>query len=202
MDLAAIRAPDSVAARRAEELCREVSPPWLVHHGLRTYLYGCVFAAFEERALDREAFWVASLLHDLGLTEAHEGGPDDVPCFAVRGALAAGEALAQCGWEGARRDLVAEAIVLHLNVRVPPERGPVAYCLAAATALDVAGIRIWDLRREEVEAVVGRHPRLGMKAALAAVWAAEARRRPGTRAAFLDRWLRFRGRIRSAPFAD
>jgi hypothetical protein len=103
-------------------------------------------------------------------------------------------------WGEARQEALAEAIVLHLNVRVSLAHGAEAHLLNAGTALDVTGARFWEIHPATAAAVVARVARLDMKRELWAVWKAEADAHPGSRARFLNRYLQFRQRIEGAPF--
>jgi hypothetical protein len=200
VDLAARRPPDTAVARRAEAWCREASPPFLVNHCLRAFAWGRLIAAHDRVAFDEEALYVACLLHDLGLTE--RGAPvAPVVCFGVSGGEAARAALLGAGWPVERVDLVAEAICLHLNVRVSLRHGPIAYLVRAASALDVIGARRGALPPAAVEAVLAAHPRLGFKREMEAA----ARRyglRPGSRLEFLFRRFGFGRLIAAAPFGE
>src|SRR5262245_28254388 len=157
-DLDSVRIPDSRIARDAEELCREVSPPHLLQHCQRTYLWGSLLGRQEGIRYDEELFYVASLLHDLGATSRYPG--EGLHCFGVVSAMAARDFVRAREWEEARARAVAEAISLHLNVRVGLEHGPEAHLLSAAAALDVTGLRVWELGRGTIGAVLVRHPRL------------------------------------------
>jgi len=202
LDVAAIRGPDSAAARTAEEHCREVSPPYLVNHCLRTYVWGRLLAAHRGLRPDDELFYVASLLHDLGLTPSYANDPVEAPCFAVRGAEGARRIVRQAGWAEPNERRLAEAITLHVNVDVGLEHGVEAHLLNASTALDVTGIRYWELGSSSARAALERFPRLGMKAAIWSAWEAEARRHPDCRGYFLNRYLQFGARVRAAPFPE
>jgi len=202
LDPADVHPPDTQTAREAEEHCRAVSPPYLVNHCLRTYLWGRLLAAEARLTLDHELFWVASLLHDLGLTDRYQTAPSTAPCFAVRGAEAARKLALRTGWSRERQDALAEAITLHLNVRVGLEHGTEAHLLNASTALDVTGLRFWDLQHGTAEAVVARVPRLALKRDLWTRWKAEADAHPSCRGHFLNRYLQFGYRVRASPFAD
>jgi len=72
-DVDKLAIPDSPIAMQAEELCREASPPIFVEHCLRTYAWGMILADADGLRPDVELFWVASLLHDLALTERFRG---------------------------------------------------------------------------------------------------------------------------------
>jgi hypothetical protein len=202
LDVADIRGPDSSVARTAEEHCRAVSPPFLVNHCLRTYVWGRLLAAHRGLRPDDELLYVASLLHDLGLTPSYANGPVEAPCFAVRGAEGARRIVRRAGWTDEHGRRLAEAITLHVNVDVGLEHGVEAHLLNASTALDVTGLRCWELGASSARAVVEHLPRLGMKQAIWSAWENEARRHPDCRAHFLNRYLQFGARVRTAPFPD
>lgn len=202
IELADLRSPDTAAAKAAEDRCREVSPPYLVNHCLRAYLWGRILAAQTGLKPDDELFYVASLLHDLGLTERYANTPPALPCFAVRGATAARDMMHELGWSAARQRALAEAITLHLNVQVGLEHGVEAHLLNAGTALDVTGLRYWELSPATVRDVVGRLPRLDMKRDIWAAWKADVDAHPECRGNFLNRYLQFGSRVRGSPFAE
>lgn len=182
----------------AESACRDISEPWLVEHCLRTFVWGDLLAVIDGAAVDRDALFLAALLHDLGLTAAHAPAPGG--CFAVVGAE---RAMAVLRAAGASADLTARvgaAICLHLNPVIAPEHGAVAHYLQAGASADVIGARQRELApcRDEVLAA---HPRHGATRSLAAVIRAQGERSPATRSG----WLcanGFVGLVERAPFAD
>jgi HD domain len=194
------RPPDSRLAREAEEHCRELSSPALLNHCLRVYVWGALLGSRDGLRYDAELLYVASLLHDLGLTDsfASRAGP---PCFAVQGALAARDWALEHDCQRSRADRVADAISLHINPRVRPEEGVEAHLLTAGAALDVIGARYRQLAKPLVTAAVERHPRLGFKREMNERSRAAARRGPRTRVALGYR-LGFGRMIAGAPFAD
>ena len=78
--------------------------------------------------------------------------------------------------------------------------GPVAYLLAAGAAVDVVGLRSWQLPPALLSDVVSAHPRAGFKREFTAAFRAEAVSVPRGRAAFLRRYGAFDLAIRTAPF--
>ncbi len=198
--LAEIPLPQTGIATAAVALCTEFSTPALANHCHRTYLWGALLAARDGIAFDAELFYVASLLHDLGITErfAPHG---EVACFAVSGALAAERFAQNAGWTTLRAHTLAEAICLHLNPIVALEEGPEAHLLRQGSGLDVVGLRFGEIAAEPRAEVLARHPRLGLSQELAATLARDARQRPGARLASLCQ-LGFVHRVRTAPFPD
>ena len=95
-------------------------------------------------------------------------------------------------------------ISLHLNSRVDAEHGPEAQALQAGAALDVLGLRMWELEGATLDAVHARYPRLDMLTGLADF---QAEARPDTRTQLLTRspaWVErsTRNRQRQVDRAD
>jgi hypothetical protein len=199
--------PSTDIATEAKQFCEKVSPEWLRDHCRRTYEVGALLGRRRARTFDLEILFVASMLHDVGLTEDFKQGIDhpdlapgyprkDAPCFAVRGAGVAQRLATIHGWPPARSAALAEAISLHLNVRVTRSRGVEAHLLNAASAFDVIRLKAHSLPRESVQRIEGRWPRRdGFCRDMSAAWVRESRAHGECRGAFLDRWMAFQRRI-------
>lgn len=191
--------PDSAVAKEAEELCREASSSLLVNHCLRTYAWGMILGKSDGLSPDPELLYVASMLHDLALTDRFRGYAP-MPCFGARAGILAGEWARERGWHEHRCARLGDVVSLHLNARVPPELGAEAQLLQAGAGLDVIGLRHWELAPETVAAVVARYPRHGFKRDGVELFEAESH--PGTRAHLLNRWLMFSTLVRHSQFAE
>jgi predicted HD phosphohydrolase len=196
LDLDAYRPPDTPAAREAEEVCREASSPALEMHSYRTHLWGVAIAGEEGVEYDEEAFYVAALTHDLGLTARFRGHDPQAACFSLDSASAARELLAG----HPRTDVVAEAITLHLNAHVALSQGAEAYLLQLGAAVDVTGYRLGDVERDTRRAILAQHPRHAMKDEFARLMDEEVRVHPDSRPAFFTQRLGFKRLIERAPF--
>ena len=160
-DVSTISIPDSVIAREAEELAAEMYGPALNLHCLRTYFWGMLLGKAEGLNPDVELLYVASLLHDLGLSKPHSHKARSC-CFAVTGAQAARDFIHGKGWDEARANAVFEAISLHLNLDVPAKiHGANARLLACGAHLDVVGSHIHRLTSRTIESVLRAYPRNG-----------------------------------------
>lgn len=195
--------PDTPVTRAALSLCEAASPPWLVNHCLRSYLWARLLREHAQ-PFDDEATYVALLLHDLGLTERYRLSPTSTQqCFTVAGADVAFALATQHGWPDRRAALAAEAITLHLNVIIAECHGPEAWMVRAGSGADVAGLGLHRLSQDSIDAVVRRHPRLGLKREMASTLTAECKAHPGSRIAFLVRRLGFIPLVHSArQFAE
>ena len=202
VDVDSLRIPDSALCIAAGELLGSVSEPWLVNHCLRTYLWAAIVGTKERRTFDEELLFVASLLHDLGLTNTRTKlSTTPAECFAVEGAFAAEEFLEKQSVAESRRRLVAEAISLHLNVRVPLEHGVEAHLLHEGAAMDVIGSRFAEINGATQNQVLVKHPRLQMKSGLVASMKQQSTTRPYSRAGFLCSHG-FISMVRRSPFAS
>jgi len=198
-DLDRVRIPDSGAAKEAERVCEQMRPQMLINHSYRTFLWANVFASTLSASFDEEALYVSSLLHDLGLSEEHRlAGP---ACFTLVGAEAAERAASGDGWSEERAQLAAEAITLHMNLRVPPESVE-ARLMTAGTTMDVVGASYWRVAPETIASVLERYPRGATKDGMLEAFKWQAGHNKGTRAQFYSRYLGLGLRVRFAPYAS
>lgn len=194
--------PSSSIVKTATELCNKISPPVLVNHCLRTYAWGTLLGIRDGITYDRELFYLACLLHDLGLTETYSSKDKLSECFAVEGARAANNFLTENGYSADSSRKVAEAISLHLNVEVSLFLGKEAYLLHEGAALDTIGVRHHQLEKETVSEVLKAYPRLTLAQDLCNLLKEQAEVRPYSRANFLVKTLDLPGRVANSPFKE
>lgn len=148
-EVAGIRLPDSALCRAATEYVTALDTPVLLHHVLRSYLYAEWIGRLRGLRCDSEALYLATVLHDLGLTRL---APVQSR-FEVEGADLARAFLAARGLDDRRLDIVWEAIALHTTAEIPTRRSPeVALCFWGIAA-DVLGLPS-ELRAQVPEAEV------------------------------------------------
>ncbi len=191
-------APDSALTRAADERVQELSTPVLYGHCLRTWAFSAMFAERNRVEHDQELLYLACVLHDLGLTSAHDGADLTARCFAVEGARAAHDLVCSHGASRTRAQAVAEAITLHLNVTVPTRLGVEAHLLSKGVSLDTIGRRLHQLPLTSVRKVDQRWPREELAEYLAGATKRQAEIRPQSRSAFLQR-LGFAELLRANP---
>ncbi|CAO5166169.1 hypothetical protein FAIPA1_280003 [Frankia sp. AiPs1] len=146
-------------------------------------------------AFDGELYYVAALLHDIGLTEAFDS--HRLPFEAAGGQLAWVFGVG-AGWPAERAARVLEIIVLHMRDDVAPADDPESHILQVATSWEVVGRRPEEFPPDARTQMLARYPRLGFGAEFLACFEDQARRKPGsTTAASLDKDLA--GRIAVNP---
>jgi cyanamide hydratase family protein with HD domain len=130
------------------EWARRTLPDYLLTHSVRAYCWGAAIAAREGWSFDRLILWTSSLMHDVGLTRITR----NATCFEVEGGEIARRFLGRHGIAAETADVVARAIVLHMQPGVTMADGVEAVLLDRATSLDVrgAGYALVDTVRPEV----------------------------------------------------
>ena len=191
-------APPTTALTRAAENCaRRILPVPLLNHSYRTYLFARAVGELEGTDVDTELLFAGALLHDTGLVNP-TGNAD----FTLVSSRLARDVAEGVGLSTAATDTMLTAITMHHTPGVTAEAGPVAYLLSAGAAVDVVGLRSWDLPAATIAEAVREHPRSGFKDVFIEAFRQEAARVPEGRAQLLLRYGAFAAAIRFAPFAE
>lgn len=193
----ALRTPSSILTHTAEQQAQQRLPAALLNHSYRCYLFGVALGSLEQIDVDRELLFAAAMLHDVGLVPPVAGVD-----FTVASARVARDVAETVGLSTAATEIMRTAITLHHSPGVTLSDGPVAYLMSAGAALDVLGLRAWQLPPEVLTSVVAKHPRLGFKREFRTAWAAEAAAVPRGRAQLLRRYGAFDLAVRLAPFVE
>jgi hypothetical protein len=189
--------PTTVLTRAAERCARRILPGPLLNHSYRTYVFGRALGELDGTDVDTELLYAGALLHDTGLVN-----PIGEADFTLTSARLARVVAEEVGLSTAATDTLLSAITMHYTPGVTADAGPVAYLLSAGAAVDVVGLRCWELPSATLAEVVREHPRNGFKDAFAQVFRQEAARVPEGRAQLLLRYGAFAAAIRFAPFAE
>ena len=186
VDLAALVPPDTRAAHEAEAYLREVSTLPMVNHCLRTYYFSAILYQVSgvKQSIDREALYVAALLHDVGLFQLSP--PPGEHCFSVGSAREARRIAGCAGWDEARQDRMALAITTNLNAFVSlDEFGPEAHFMSVGGLVEVIA-QERKVHPENLVELLRRFPRDGFAGEAIRLVRQEVRRNPGGRFACLN----------------
>jgi hypothetical protein len=156
--VAGIRLVDSPIARRAVELSRESSPPYMFNHAIRTYLFGSLIGRALGQEFDDEIFFLACVLHDLGLTERFQG---DLP-FEIQGAQAAKHFLQENAYSKDGTEMVWDGIAMH-PAAIGQFKRPEIALVGAGAGTDVVGPDFEQVKKKDVDEIVAAFPRLDFK---------------------------------------
>lgn len=180
MRLADLPVPSSPVAAAARSVTERFSPPALVNHCARSYLFAVALGSAQRIEVDHELLFVASMLHDLALEPAF----DNVSAaFEDAGADLAWVFTAGAGWPVERRRRSGEIIVAHMHDETDPSVDPEGYLLARATSLDISGRdpEMWPVGL--VAEILAAHPRRDLADLFIDRFEAQARRKPSCTAA-------------------
>jgi hypothetical protein len=192
----ALALPSSEISKQAYELARSISPPFLLHHALRSYAYALMLARRDKLTIDAELVFLGALMHDIGLTEAHAGNEP----FGARGGAAAREFLSKHGYDPKRIEIIHEAIAEHLDAAA--ERRPPEIALVRVGAgVDLFGLHLDTLPRADVERTLRTWPRLDFKHCFGELLKREAQRLPRSPIAMLIEQGLLQGMV-GAPFDE
>ena len=203
--------PASDIVDAARRICQDATSdrPWLYPHSLRTFRMAMLFAQARNLlpALDAEVLWVAAMLHDIALVDIAlvdtafvdtvlvdtafvdtvAAAGSSLRCFAARSAHRAEKLAREHGWTAAQQLRLADAVALHINVRVPPRRSVEGHLLNLGSSLDVAGNRYRSIDSAQLIAILDEAPPGDdFGEVIWQVWKADARRSKGCRTRFLQ----------------
>jgi hypothetical protein len=159
LDEPTLKLPDSRICRDALQMVASVSPPFLLNHCIRGYVFGAALGARDRIRFDPELLFLACVMHDLGLTTEHDG-PDD---FELEGARAAHAWMSDRGERAERAAIIHEAIALHTSVGRAPLGAPEVKLTHLGVGVDIIGLRAEDFRREDLVEAANRWPRHDFK---------------------------------------
>ena len=191
------RLPDTPIATAALELTRAVSPPFLLHHGLRSFGFALSLARRERLAVDGELLFLGAVMHDLGLTKTFGDGEES---FQIRGARASREFLLARGYDPERAQIIHEAIADHLDPAVEQRRPEIALVRIGA-GVDILGLHLDVLPEAEIQRTLEQWPRLDFKHRFGDLLRCEAHAHPSSPLAGLVAGGLLEGLDRT-PFAD
>ena len=137
-EIASVRIPDSALAQKAVDLAYRVSPAVVWTHVLRTFVFGALVGRAQNLRYDEELFFLASVLHDLGLTTEFRG----TERFEVVGADAAAAFLKDQGVNDERRAIIWDAIALHTSVGIASRKRPEIALVHIGAGIDVLGLEL------------------------------------------------------------
>jgi len=161
-------------------------------------MFGLALAALDRADPDPELFYCAALIHDFGI-DPPVAGED----FTLRSADRALACASAAGIPDENGELLADAICVHATPGATPERDGELGCYVQWGAMaDGAGLRLWDISEQNVDAVLDTHPRgAGFKSEFASRFRTEAAAVPRGRFALLAR-CGVPLAVRLAPFLD
>ncbi|HIE1297974.1 TPA: HD domain-containing protein, partial [Burkholderia contaminans] len=171
-----IVAPDSALTRSAASLVERVHSRPILNHVHRTWWFAEFLGTKRGLKYDRELVYLATLLHDLGLTEEFSADQR----FEVDGADAATRFLIANGYAETKTRLVWDGIALHSSAGIADRKQAEIALVFLGAHVDVLGLNFNELTPAFVDDVLSIYPREGMKSAFMQALAEVVRKKPHT----------------------
>ena len=167
--------PDSAFAKQAIEVASQQCPEFMVRHCFRSYCFGAILAARNKLALDRETFFIAAMLHDLGLGDQHAKDPGS---FEWVGAKLAHTLCLEAGQDEIRATTVHNSIALHTSLGIAHQYQAEIALLHFGTGMDLFGMRLDEVPKDALEAVLTDYPRADFKTEFSPCLSLQAQLKP------------------------
>ncbi|MFY9884584.1 MAG: HD domain-containing protein [Candidatus Cybelea sp.] len=155
--VAGLNVPDSALSREAAATARACEPIEIFNHSLRAFFFAELIARAKGLAHDVEAVFVASILHDTGLSPAYMSQDRR---FEVDSANLAREIAGRHGVERARADAIWDAVSLHDQGEIARWKSTEVMLVNAGVVADFGG-SLNLMKRDDVAAVLESAPRTG-----------------------------------------
>lgn len=158
--------PRTAATEAAVAFTVEHAPEWLLNHCIRSYFFarsiGAVGNLVAGTDYDDETLFLATVLHDIGLTD--EGrGPNR---FEVDGAFRAARFAREHGLSDVAADQIWDAVALHTSAGIAPHKHHIAALAHVGIGADMFGFGAEEVDRAVLDAAHTAFPYLDLRANL------------------------------------
>jgi hypothetical protein len=157
--VAGVWVPDSPVISLAIEYARDHSEPYLFNHVMRSWLFAASLARLNHVAHDGEVLAIATLLHDLGLSEKFYGPQR----FEVESANLARTFARRQGFDGRRTQLIWDGVALNSTPSIALHKEAEVSLCTLGIGLDWGGWGHESLNADQTGAILDAFPRLQMK---------------------------------------
>ncbi|MBB2946938.1 hypothetical protein FB565_006706 [Actinoplanes lutulentus] len=155
--------PRTAAAEAALRLATEHSPAFLLNHSVRSYFYarsiGLGRGLVAGADYDDEVLFVATVLHDIGLT----GEGDGPNRFEVDGAFRAAELAREYGLREPAVTLIWDAVALHTSPGIAAHKRPEVALAHFGIGADIFGFGAEEVDRAVLESAHAAFPWLDLR---------------------------------------
>jgi hypothetical protein len=172
-----VQIPQTDLADDATSFVRAAADDLLFDHSSRVFYFAALHSTRRSLTPNLELLYVASMFHDLGLTERFRTSQSR---FELDGANAARDFLLERGAGEADAHLVWLGIALHTTPVVPQLLAPEIALLNAGVRTDMLGVDLDELSPGDLKAVVAAHPRPDFKRRILEAFVEGLRLRPQT----------------------
>ncbi|MEV0425612.1 HD domain-containing protein [Micromonospora sp. NPDC050495] len=175
--IAGLEIPETAAVAEATRRIQETTSPLIYHHSRRVFLFGLIHAQRLGVKPDPELLYLAAMFHDTGLLTPFS---DVEQRFEVDGADHARTFLLDRGFPAAAVETVWTAIALHTTPGIPDRMAPEIATTYLGVLTDVLGLGLAELDRDQLDEILGAHPRGDFKNEFLRTYVEGLKNRPET----------------------
>jgi hypothetical protein len=157
--VAGVSIPRTELCRKATHLVGRITPPWLMNHLFRSYVFGELLGRKRGQLLDPELLYVATMMHTVGLT----AGIQAAQRFELQSADATRRLLEKHGVAEARVKRACRAVLLHTASGIESCLDNGVGLVRVGVLADVEGRRLREISLANVREIFATWPVLNFR---------------------------------------
>lgn len=130
----------------------------IYNHSWRTYFWGAALGHLQNRQFDPESLLLASLFHDIGLTEQHIHSKG-CQCFTYESAKQFEQKAKEYNFDDKKSEVIKDAICLHMNGYIEDSDPPEVILLQQGASCDVISDNQYKLPLSFRNEILEKYPR-------------------------------------------
>ena len=185
-ELKDIHIPDTSIIKDAIFELESTQNQAIINHSWRSYIWGVAIAQHKNWSFDEESLLIASLMHDVGLTDHQTQYA--CQCFTLESALRSEKLCAEHHYPKEKTDNISDAICLHQNGYLDERNhqfSKESLLLNQATSCDVIGTDLALFSNTFRDEVLQQYPRLKFNTIFNQLLKIEAKKHPDSRTQLL-----------------
>lgn len=185
INLKDIKVPDTKIIVEAINELNEKAPGTLINHSWRTYFWGAAIGLQDQRKYDPEVLLVASLYHDIGLTDNNKESKG-CRCFTYESSIQFEKKAKHLNYDENKIKTVKDAICMHMNGHIAEDNESEVILLQQGASCDVVGDKLFTLSKDYRTEVLEKYPRLRFNSEFKKLLAEERKTVKSSRTKFLS----------------
>lgn len=184
LDINQIIIPDTQMVKIAVEELESKASISLIHHSWRTYFWGAALGHIQNKKFDSESLLIASLFHDIGLTEQHLK-TKGCKCFTYESADQFNHKANEINFDKNKTQIIKDAICIHMNGYIDDSHPNEVTLLQQGASCDVIGDQLYKLPSHYKNQIIEQYPRENFNEKFIQLIQIESKNSPNSRTALL-----------------
>ena len=180
-----LRIPDTAIIKESINELTNKANQSLINHSWRTYFWGGALGLIHQKTFDHESLLTASLLHEIGLTEAHIHDKG-CKCFTLESAENFERLASKVDYPVDKVELVKDAICMHMNGYIEEDDPVEVKLLQYGASCDVIGEKWSELPEYYRNDILKQYPRKNFNTAFKRLLREESKSVKNSRTALLS----------------